>query len=181
MRKNLMMVPCFILAGALLNTSCIGSFGLLNKVSSWNQNATGNKYLNGFIGILLTPVYGFCFSIDWFILNTIEFWTGEQLIAANETRRMVGSDGNIYLVASDKNGYTITNETSNDSVRLAFDADTKTWNLDDNGSVRQLVKVNDDKTLTVYTPDGQELTVTNDSKGMEQLQAALPIAPVQAK
>ena len=55
MKKKLFLIPCLALGICAGTTSCMGSFGLLNKFASWNQGATGNKFVNGFIGILLPP------------------------------------------------------------------------------------------------------------------------------
>lgn len=182
MKKNLFLIPCLALSVCVGMSSCMGSFGLLNKFASWNQGATGNKFLNGFIGILLSPVYGFCFAADWFVFNTIEFWTGSQLIASNTTQRMVGSNGDVYLVKSDKNGYTITNETRKDSMQLAFDEQTNEWSSIYNGETRKLFRVNEkSNTLTVFTPQGETVEVSNNEEGMKELQALLNVAPMKAE
>lgn len=182
MKKNLFLIPCLALSVCVGMSSCMGSFGLLNKFASWNQGATGNKFVNGFIGILLSPVYGFCFAADWFVFNTIEFWTGSQLIASNTTQRMVGSNGDVYLVKSDKNGYTITNETRKDSMQLAFDEQTNEWSSIYNGEIRKLFRVNEkSNTLTVFTPQGETVEVSNNEEGMKELQAFLNVAPMKAE
>ena len=182
MKKNWFLIPCLALSVCVGTASCMGSFGLLNKFSSWNQGVTGNKYLNGFIGILLSPVYGFCFTADWIVFNTIEFWTGSQLIAANTTQRMVGSNGDVYLVKSDKNGYTITNETRKDSMQLAFDEQTNEWSCTHNGETRKLLRVNEDaRTLTVYTPQGETVELSNNEEGIKELQALLDTTPLMAE
>lgn len=182
MKRKMLLIPCLALSLCVGMTSCIGSFGLLNKFSAWNQRATGNKYVNGFIGILLSPVYSFCFAADWFIFNTIEFWTGNQLIAASGTQRMVGSNGDVYLVKADKSGYTITNETRNDSMRLNFDETTNEWSSVYNGETRKLLRINENtNTLTVYTPKGDVVEVSNDEAGLKDLQAMLGNTPIMAE
>lgn len=182
MKKRMFLIPCLALSVCVVNTSCMGSFGLLNKFSSWNQRATGNKFVNGFIGILLSPVYGFCFAADWFVFNTIEFWTGSQLIAANTTQRVVGSNGEVYLVKCDKEGYTITNETRQDSMQLAFDEKTNEWSSIYNGETRKLFRINEaSNTLTVYTPQGEQVEVSNNEAGMKELEALLTQVPMKAE
>lgn len=182
MKKKLFLIPCLVLGICMGTTSCMGSFGLLNKFASWNKGATGNKFVNGFIGILLSPAYGFCFLADWFVFNTIEFWTGSQLIAANTTQRMVGSNGDVYLVKSDRNGYTITNETRNDSMQLAFDEQTNEWSSIYNGETRKLFRINEkSNTLKVYTPQGEIVEVSNNEEGMKELQALLNVVPMKVE
>lgn len=174
MRKRMLLILCLAFCICLGNTSCIGSFGLLNKFSSWNQRATPHKFLNGFLGILLTPVYGVCFTVDWFVLNTIEFWSGKKLLAANTTQRIVGSNGEVYLVKAENGGYFISNESGDDSMRLVFDDKNKEWSCEYQGASRKLFRVSDSaKTLTVYTPNGEEVEVSNDDAGMKELQALL--------
>ena len=52
------------LAGTMLFSSCIGSFSLFNKLAAWNNDATGNKYLNAIIGVVISPAYGICLLAD---------------------------------------------------------------------------------------------------------------------
>ena len=95
---------------------------------------------------------------------------------------MVGSNGDVYLVKSDKNGYTITNETRKDSMQLAFDAQTNEWSSIYNGETRKLFRVNEKaNTLTVYTPQGETVEVSNNEEGMQELQALLNVAPMKAE
>ena len=76
MKKNL-KVAVFLLAGSLLTSSCIGSFSLFNKYEKWQCNMTGNKYVNGIVGLILQPIVGsVCLLVDSLVLNTIEFWSG---------------------------------------------------------------------------------------------------------
>lgn len=44
-RKSIKLFAFVCIAAITLN-SCIGSFGLFNKVLSWNKTATDNKFLN---------------------------------------------------------------------------------------------------------------------------------------
>lgn len=43
MKMKKLKVATLLLAGAMLTTSCIGSFGLFNKLLSWN-NRVGGKH-----------------------------------------------------------------------------------------------------------------------------------------
>ena len=104
------------------------------------------------------------------------------VIAAHTTQRMVGSNGDVYLVKSDKNGYTITNETKKDSMQLAFDEQTNEWSCTHNGETRKLLRVNEDaRTLTVYTPQGETVEVSNNEEGIKELQALLDTTPLMAE
>jgi len=98
-----------LLAGSMLCNSCIGSFSMFNKLASWNTRATGNKFLNELIGIVISPAYAVCLVIDSFVLNTIEFWSGDNPMAmkTGKTEKVMGTDGKIYAVKYLKDGYEI--------------------------------------------------------------------------
>ena len=63
-------IVCCALAGATL-TSCIGSYALFHKVRGWNEQATGNKFLNELIhiGLWIVPVYEVTFLADILVLT----------------------------------------------------------------------------------------------------------------
>ena len=58
MKKNkFTFVAVFALSGTMLFSSCVGSFGLFNRISSWNQSV-GNKFVNElvFLALNIFPV-----------------------------------------------------------------------------------------------------------------------------
>ena len=61
-------------------TSCIGPNKLWNSVLSWNSTVTESKFANEliFLGLHFVPVYQIAFAADGLILNSIEFWGGEN-------------------------------------------------------------------------------------------------------
>ena len=76
MRKIRISVAAILLAGtSLVFTSCIGSFGLTNKVLSWNRNI-GSKFVNElvFLAFWILPVYEVTALADVLVINSIEFW-----------------------------------------------------------------------------------------------------------
>jgi hypothetical protein len=81
-----------------VQTSCIGSFGLTNKLFDWN-NSIGGKFVNAlvFFLFLILPVYGITLFIDAIILNTIEFWSGKSpmAVAPGEKETQIVADGNM--------------------------------------------------------------------------------------
>ena len=179
MKKSKLFLAAAGLSACVLYASCIGSFGLFNKFAAWNVNATKYKIVNGIIGIILSPVYGICLTADWIVLNTIEFWTGKPLLASvGETRHVVGSDGNAYVIVTEEDGYRIENATQGGEMRMVFDEGDQTWSLAQDDEERKLVRLNDDKTLTVFAPDGRQVTVANDEEGLAQVRDMFgPVAP----
>lgn len=107
-RKGLKTAACLI-AGAVLTTSCVGSFAMFNKLASWNKRATDSKFLNELIFIVISPAYGIAGMIDALVLNTIEFWTGDNPMAnqIGKTKKIKGDDGLLYAVKILENGYEV--------------------------------------------------------------------------
>ena len=97
MKKNkLNMALAITLAATLCFSSCIGSFKLTNKVLSWN-GSVGNKFVNElvFIAFHIIPVYEITVVADLIILNSIEFWSGENIVAQSSTKEVKGENGDI--------------------------------------------------------------------------------------
>ena len=122
MKKRYLSVALIaILASSMMFTSCIGSFKLTNKVLTWNKQV-GSKFVNElvFVAFWILPVYELSGLADLLVLNSIEFWSGENPVQAS-TKTIDGKNGR-YIVKSDKNGYTITNTTDKSVVKFNFDA-----------------------------------------------------------
>ena len=182
MKKMILKSVVIALAGTTLFSSCIGSFTLFNKLAKWNLKATDNKFLNAIIGVVISPAYGLCMFADWWILNTVEFWTGEKLIAdAGKTQPVIGTNGDLYLVTTLVDGYSISNETTKQTSYLKYDNNSNTWSYEVDGQVSKLLRVNADNTLTVFLPTGETMDVTNDAEGLKQVQSLLnPAIPFMA-
>lgn len=170
MKKNLFNVAVLALAGSITFSSCIGSFGLLNKFCQWEMNATGNHFVNGILGIILLPVAGICSTVDVIVLNTIEFWTGENPIASNvgKTQNIMGSDGIMYAVKTLKNGYEIT-KPNGEVVMFTYDKKQNAWYM--NGS--ELIRFNEDGTIQANLQDGRTINVTADEQGLYETRMAV--------
>ena len=173
MKKRLVTVLCTMLSVSILSTSCIGSFPLFHKIHSWNEGVSDNKFVNElvFIALHIVPVYEVAYFADVVVLNTIEFWTGSSPIASNEVKEVKGENGN-YLVASNENGYTITNKEDNQSLDLVYNKENKSWNAVTESENFELVKMNDDGTATINMQNGTSMTVTPDSEGIASVRAA---------
>jgi hypothetical protein len=172
MKANKTLIAVLVLSTSLLCSSCIGSFKLWGGLKEWNQGI-GNKFVNElvFIALHIVPVYEVAYFADVVVLNTIEFWTGSSPIASNEVKEVKGENGN-YLVASNENGYTITNKEDNQSLDLVYNKENKSWNAVTESENFELVKMNDDGTATINMQNGTSMTVTPDSEGIASVRAA---------
>ncbi len=74
-------------AAAVGASGCIGSFALTNRLLDWNMSI-GNKWVNWLVFVLLMiiPVYPIVWGlVDLWVINSIEFWTGDVPFAAKPT------------------------------------------------------------------------------------------------
>lgn len=172
MKANKTLIAVLLISTSILCSSCIGSFKLWGGLKEWNQGI-GNKFVNElvFIALHIVPVYEVAYFADVVVLNTIEFWTGSSPIASNEVKEVKGENGN-YLVASNENGYTITNKEDNQSLNLVYNKENKSWNAVTESESFELVKMNDDGTATINMQNGTSMTVTPDSEGIASVRAA---------
>lgn len=110
MKRSFVQIISTLLIAVMLVTAfgCYGSFQLVNKVYKFN-GTLGSKWVNelGFLVMVIVPVYGVATFIDAVILNTIEFWTGKNPMAANNgTQNIPLPQGNMTLNPQD-NSYTL--------------------------------------------------------------------------
>lgn len=168
MKKISLKLVAGLLAVNMTTASCIGSFGLFNKFANWETEMTGNKYVNAIIGFFLTPtVGGVCMVVDFLVLNTIEFWTGDNPMASNigKTRQVMGQDGRYYAVKTLKQGYEITSPTGEVTL-LTYDKKQNAWSMIQNGETRELFRYNEDGTIKAMLPDGKTRDFTLNEQGV---------------
>lgn len=167
MRKTKITVALVLAMAALLPLeSCIGSFALSNKVLTWNKSVSNSKFVNElvFFAFWVLPVYEITVLADVLVINSIEFWTGDNPVTA-ETKIVDGKDAR-YLVERDNTGYTITNLSDNSIVRFNYDATDRSWSVENNGVETKFMTFNDDNTVNMISPDGSFTTVELNEQGL---------------
>ena len=115
MKREKLTLVAVLLSGSLLFSSCVGSFGLFNRLSSWNQSI-GSKFVNElvFLAFNIVPVYGVSYLADALVINSIEFWSGSNPMAnVGDVKKVKGENGN-YMVKTLENGYSITKRRKNE-------------------------------------------------------------------
>ena len=168
MKKNrLTLVAAIFLSGTILFSSCVGSFGLFNRISSWNQSI-GTKFVNElvFLALNIVPVYGVAYLADALVINSIEFWSGTNPMAnVGDVKKVKGENGD-YLVKTLENGYSITKEGEDSAMELIYNKEANTWNVVADGVSTELLKMNNDGTAEMNLPNGDKMNVTLDALGM---------------
>ena len=173
MKKIVFKSALFLTLGTVTLSSCIGSFGLTNSVLSWNKRATGNKFVNELIFIVISPAYAICSVADLFVLNSIEFWTGEKVIAeVGKTKDVMGKDGRMYAIKTLKNGYEITDPEGEKSY-FVFNKKKKSWSYSKDGDIRELFSFNEDGSIQACLPNGEKMNVPADENGLFQVRMAM--------
>ncbi len=174
MKKCKLSVMCIALAGLTLTTSCIGSFALTNKVKAWNERATSSKLLNEliFIGLHIVPVYEVTILADILVINSIEFWSGDNPVAAGQTTEIENENGK-FIVTTTEDGYLIEKEGEEIPMELKFEKGTQSWNVITNNESYEIMHFNNNGTITMNLQDGRRLDVTPDEQGIITLRDAV--------
>ena len=176
MKRSKLTLVAVVLSGSLLFSSCVGSFGLFNRLSSWNQGV-GNKFVNElvFLAFNIVPVYGVAYLADALVINSIEFWSGSNPMAnVGDVKKVKGENGN-YLVKTLENGYSITKEGETTAMELVYDKELNTWNVVAEGVSTELLQMNGDGTAQMYLPNGEAMNVTLDAQGIAAARQATMI------
>lgn len=166
-KSKLTLVAACLFSGSILFSSCVGSFSLFNRLSSWNQGVS-NKFVNElvFLAMNIIPVYPIAYLADALVINSIEFWSGSNPMAnVGDVKKVKGENGN-YLVETLENGYSITKEGEKNPMELIYSKESNTWNVVADGNTTELLKMNNDGTAQMSLPNGEKMTVTLDAKGL---------------
>ena len=166
-KKSLTVLVATALASSVLFSSCIGSFGLSNKLLDWNQNID-NKFVNEFVFILfwIVPVYEISVLADVLVLNSIEFWSGSNPVADAGTVKTIETKDGTYAIETKKDGYHIQKEGEEKGVDLVFNEADQTWSAEANGESVKLLQFKGDDEVVMYLPDGKEMNVELNQAGV---------------
>jgi hypothetical protein len=108
------------------------------------------------------------------VLNTIEFWSGENPMASNvgKTQQVMGQDGLIYAVKTLKNGYEVT-RPNGQVVTFTYNKKQNAWYMEAEGQQTQLFSFNQDGTITAAITPEKNITVTPNEQGVFEAQMAV--------
>lgn len=166
-KKGLTLLMAATLASSVLFSSCIGSFGLTHKLLDWNRNID-SKFVNElvFVAFWIVPVYEISALADILVLNSIEFWSGNNPVAdAGSVKTIEGKEG-IYTVETKKDGYHIQKEGEEKAIDLVFNETDKSWSVEADGEATKLLKFKDNNEVVMYLPDGKEMNVELNQAGV---------------
>lgn len=174
MKKIQLRVVVALLIGSCLFSSCIGSFSLFNKYAAWQKDMTDNKYINAIVGFFLMPIVGsITLFVDSVVLNTIEFWTGENPVAQNvgKTQMIKGDDGLLYAVKTLRKGYEI--KAPNGQVTLlTYNKRDDSWSISQNGVTKEIFRFNEDGKSIKVVMNGEDRNFTLNEQGVNNAEMA---------
>ena len=135
------------MAGGLLLSSCTGPFRLTQKAHKF-QTSFDNKWADEvcFLGFVILPIYGACTLVDAVLLNSIEFWTGENPLAAS--------------VDKDSNKAAKVEQLADGSYRITRGEEVIIVKTVDNVTT---VKNTDGKVIATSTKEGDKVVVRDAS------------------
>ena len=157
-KKSLTLLVAATLASSVLFSSCIGSFGLSNKLLDWNRNID-SKFVNElvFVAFWIVPVYEISALADILVLNSI---------AEAGTVKTIETKDGTYAIETQKDGYHIQKEGEEKAVDLVFNEADKSWSVEANGESTKLLKFTGDDEVVMYLPDGKEMNVELNQAGV---------------
>jgi hypothetical protein len=94
--------------GSLGTAACFGSFNVTRNVWSFNKKVSPNKWAQElvFLAFNIIPVYGIAGLIDAVVVNSVEFWTGENPVKVS-SRIQVDENTYVYRTLMEKNGVRV--------------------------------------------------------------------------
>lgn len=168
MKKISLKVAVCLLASSFLFSSCfVGKYGLWNKYINWQNNMSSSKFLNAIVGFILVPIVGgVCSLVDVVVLNTIEFWSGNNPVQANigKTQQVMGQDGRYYAVTTLKDGYEVKSPDG-EITYFIHNAENDSWSMEQNGIVKEIFRFNADGSIQSRI-NGSEQNFTLNETGV---------------
>lgn len=166
-KRSISVLLASVVACSMMFTSCIGSFGLTNKLLSWNKGVN-TKFVNElvFVAFHIVPVYPISVLADILVINTIEFWSGSNPVADAGTVKNVETEQGLYAIETTENGYQIQKEGDDVVVDLVFDATDNSWSVEAEGEIHKLLRFENNDEVVMYLPDGEEMNVQLNEAGI---------------
>jgi hypothetical protein len=170
MKRIKRILVAVVLSTALLVSSCIGSFKLTNAVYDWNQGV-GDKFVNElvFLACLIVPIYEVALVADGLVLNSIEFWSGNNPMTMKEgssKQKLVEIDGKTYRLTSEKYRMKIEDLESSKTSELVFRAEDNSWYMKKGNKYQKLIEaeVENGEVVSYHLtyPDGSTTTVNRN-------------------
>lgn len=180
-KRSFNLLLAAALASSVMFSSCIGSFGLTNKLLDWNRGVD-TKFVNEliFVAFHILPVYPVAVMADILVINSIEFWSGSNPVADVGSVKNIETNEGTYAVETKADGYSIQKEGEETSVELVYNKDENSWNVEAEGETHKLLEFKDDDKVVMFLPDGQSMEVELSQAGVLAFQQVVQNASFYA-
>lgn len=165
-RKKVVIAVCAAVLMSMTMQSCIGSFALTNKVLSWNKHVS-NKFVNElvFFAFWILPVYEVTGAADLLVINSIEFWSGNNPLEANN--QIIETPEGNYKILANKKGYKVICPDGN-TYAFDYDISSQTWSFDPGTGVKtDFLRFKDENHVEMINHDGNFVDVELSRDGIE--------------
>ena len=184
---NVFLLACLFFTLSIGQSGCYGPFRLTKNLHEWNSTV-GDKFTNAlvFFAFIVIPVYEVAVLADLLVLNTIEFWSGDNPVAMKEGEKdvqIVKKDGKKYRITATKNKFHIEQLKGPDKgkyAELVYDPATSSWNLKDGDKeLRKLVTLNEEANLIeIHKPNGDIIQVDPNSYNLAEIKSQVNDIPI---
>ncbi|MDR1759874.1 MAG: DUF3332 domain-containing protein [Fibrobacter sp.] len=143
MKKSLMAL---LLAASFTLSGCYGSYALFHKFHKFNGEI-GGKWINSVVHFIanVIPVYSIVIFCDLLVFNTIEFWTGSNVLASGDTYQETDANGNQISAVKNADGSLSVNlvDANGNKADFTLERDAEVIRaIDEKGNVIAQYSVN---------------------------------------
>ena len=133
-----------------MSTACIGNFALSGNVRKFNLEYNEGRWQREllFFGMYIIPVYPISGVIDLLIINSIEFWTGENPVSKKPSVSPIAAEN---FTTEDGTQVTMTHQLD-DTIKVEL--------VTPAGETRTLELVRTDRGLVIKDEQGTEIVDT---------------------
>ena len=176
MKKSIIKVIA-ISAVALTLSGCVGSNAVTGMLMKFNVQVVDNRYARAGVNFLLAPVYALTLASDYIVFNSLEFWTGKNVLTG--TPHIFDSKVDTMMKINDNLDDSLKTAPIPLSSNRAIESgqmkkiDENTVQMDityNNGEKAVLLGVRDGNHITYYM-DGQIVSETS-IEALEELAAS---------
>ncbi len=149
--RNALIAVVLVGMGAM-STGCYGSFALTSKMHGWNGQVSNHKFVNElvFIAFCIVPVYEICAVADALVLNSIEFWGGNNPVAMEEGQieeSNVKYKGTNYRVIKTRNNIAVEAINGPQSASFRYFPEEEEWYLMDGDQKVETVNIKGNRAM----------------------------------
>ncbi|NCA84589.1 MAG: DUF3332 family protein [Clostridia bacterium] len=139
-KAKALLIAVILLGTTLTQQSCIGSFQLTKNLYNWNMDIDGRWGSEMvFLAMNIIPVYAVTILADGVVLNSIEFWTGNNPLAMNDAEkqtRIVKNGDDSYKLTAEKNIIQVqklSGDNTGETGEFVWNEQGQNWVFQSNG------------------------------------------------